>query len=170
MEAQEQQNNDAHDSLPDAMTQWLELEYDSLLWQEQERLDVMDMEWEFHEAMANTTTLEVQTESESGSCSICLEDYTVGTIVRQLPCEHQFHDACVSEWIKRPSSRPDCPNCRHKLLPDCICKACSFHTNLCSRTFLLYLLYHNFGHKTDKKCFVQLMSCRMVSECQICCV
>ena len=66
-------------------------------------------------AMANTTMLEVQTESECGQCSICLDNYTVGTIVRQLPCEHKFHDACVSEWIKKPSSSRNCPVCRYQL-------------------------------------------------------
>ena len=60
-------------------------------------------------AMANTTTLEVKTESECEQCSICLDNYTVGTIVRQLPCGHKFHDACVSEWINKPSSRRNCP-------------------------------------------------------------
>ena len=66
-------------------------------------------------AMANTTTLEVKTESECEQCSICLDNYTVGTIVRQLPCGHKFHDACVSEWINKPSSRRNCPMCRYQL-------------------------------------------------------
>ena len=66
-------------------------------------------------AMANTTTLEVQTESECGQCSICLKNYTVGTILRQLPCGHKFDDVCISEWIKKPSSSRTCPLCRYQL-------------------------------------------------------
>ena len=66
-------------------------------------------------ATANTTLLEVQTESECGQCSICLKNYTVGTILRQLPCGHKFDDACVSEWIKKPNSSRNCPLCRYQL-------------------------------------------------------
>ena len=66
-------------------------------------------------AMANTTMLEVKTESECGQCSICLKNYTVGTILRQLPCGHKFDDACVSEWIKKSSSSRNCPLCRYQL-------------------------------------------------------
>ena len=66
-------------------------------------------------AMAKTTTLEVKTDSECGQCSVCLEDYIVGTIVRELPCKHMFHDECVSDWIQRPSSSRNCPDCRYQL-------------------------------------------------------
>ena len=66
-------------------------------------------------AMANTTTLEVKTESECEQCSICQDYYIVGTILRQLPCEHKFHDECVSEWIHKPSSIRNCPVCRYQL-------------------------------------------------------
>ena len=66
-------------------------------------------------AMANTTMLEVQTESECRQCSICLKNYTVGTILRHLPCGHKFNDACISEWIKKPRSSLTCPLCRYQL-------------------------------------------------------
>jgi hypothetical protein len=39
-------------------------------------------------------------------CSICLD---VAKSVRELPCGHQFHDACISEWEKYNLT---CPNCR----------------------------------------------------------
>ena len=66
-------------------------------------------------AMAKTKTLKVKTESECEQCSICLDYYIVGTILRKLPCNHMFHDECVSEWIQRPSSKRNCPVCRYQL-------------------------------------------------------
>ncbi len=43
------------------------------------------------------------------SCSICLEDFREGEIASILPCCHIFHQECVSPWIKKKNS---CPNCR----------------------------------------------------------
>ncbi|KAF2610380.1 hypothetical protein F2Q70_00010653 [Brassica cretica] len=44
--------------------------------------------------------------SENGeSCSICLQDYQLGEIVRILPnCLHMFHLPCIDSWFTLPSS------------------------------------------------------------------
>jgi len=43
----------------------------------------------------------------SGStCTICLQDYVVDDIVRQLPCGHGFHKSCTDGWLARASSCP----------------------------------------------------------------
>ena len=43
------------------------------------------------------------------TCSVCLCDYESGERLRQLPCLHLFHVACVDEWFQRSTS---CPQCR----------------------------------------------------------
>lgn len=45
-------------------------------------------------------------------CSICLSDFGDGDIIVCLPCNHIYHDACLSHWISR-SIR--CPLCRCNL-------------------------------------------------------
>lgn len=45
----------------------------------------------------------------SQSCAICLNRYAEQELLTQLPCQHEFHSSCISEWLK---SRPHCPVCR----------------------------------------------------------
>lgn len=35
---------------------------------------------------------------------MCKEDYTVGENVRQLPCNHLFHDGCIVPWLEQVSA------------------------------------------------------------------
>lgn len=42
-------------------------------------------------------------------CSICLEDYSENSSVGVLPCKHNFHASCITEWVTKSSS---CPICR----------------------------------------------------------
>jgi hypothetical protein len=37
--------------------------------------------------------------TEHPGCSICTEDFTIGEDVRVLPCNHQFHPACIDPWL-----------------------------------------------------------------------
>eukprot|EP00537_Pseudo-nitzschia_pungens_P017372 CAMPEP_0172402252 /NCGR_PEP_ID=MMETSP1061-20121228/53824_1 /TAXON_ID=37318 /ORGANISM="Pseudo-nitzschia pungens, Strain cf. pungens" /LENGTH=291 /DNA_ID=CAMNT_0013136171 /DNA_START=154 /DNA_END=1029 /DNA_ORIENTATION=- len=66
-----------------------------------------------HEKMASKAALKDQS-----SCSICLEDYSVGDIVVRLKsnvagdtraCNHCFHEGCILEWLK---DHDECPLCR----------------------------------------------------------
>ncbi|KAL4218705.1 E3 ubiquitin-protein ligase rnf38 [Mactra antiquata] len=47
--------------------------------------------------------------TENESCSICISDYKTADNVQILPCKHEFHKDCLSEWLKRNGS---CPVCR----------------------------------------------------------
>jgi hypothetical protein len=40
-------------------------------------------------------------------CSICTEDFTMGEDVRVLPCNHQYHPACIDPWLLNVSGT--CP-------------------------------------------------------------
>ncbi|CAJ2502149.1 Uu.00g050020.m01.CDS01 [Anthostomella pinea] len=44
-----------------------------------------------------------------GECTICIDDMSVGDEVVVLPCNHWFHEECVTLWLKEHNS---CPICR----------------------------------------------------------
>ncbi|XP_075467612.1 E3 ubiquitin-protein ligase RNF126 [Ascaphus truei] len=45
-------------------------------------------------------------------CPVCKEDYAVGENVRQLPCNHLFHNDCIIPWLEQHDT---CPVCRKSL-------------------------------------------------------
>ncbi|XP_030483782.2 uncharacterized protein LOC115700355 [Cannabis sativa] len=49
------------------------------------------------------------------SCSVCLEEFEVGTKGAKMPnCLHLFHVNCIGNWLRRNQS---CPICRSQLYP-----------------------------------------------------
>mmetsp|Transcript_20804 Transcript_20804/g.51231 ORF Transcript_20804/g.51231 Transcript_20804/m.51231 type:complete len:363 (+) Transcript_20804:2-1090(+) len=40
-------------------------------------------------------------------CSVCLEEYHLGDVVRILPCRHFFHRQCIDSWLTESSTK--CP-------------------------------------------------------------
>ncbi|KAK1423540.1 hypothetical protein QVD17_18844 [Tagetes erecta] len=63
--------------------------------------------------IAITRDNDVDESGERVSCSVCLQDFQVGEIVRSLPkCHHIFHLPCIDEWLVRHGS---CPLCRRDL-------------------------------------------------------
>ncbi|KAL0035152.1 hypothetical protein WJX79_003689 [Trebouxia sp. C0005] len=52
---------------------------------------------------------------EGPSCAVCLGDYEIGEMIRQLPdCHHHFHLDCIDQWL---ATHTTCPMCRRSLLP-----------------------------------------------------
>nr|XP_061795794.1 E3 ubiquitin-protein ligase RNF126-like isoform X2 [Nerophis lumbriciformis] len=45
-------------------------------------------------------------------CPVCKEDYSVEESVRQLPCNHMFHNDCIVPWLEQHDT---CPVCRKSL-------------------------------------------------------
>ncbi|EFJ15489.1 hypothetical protein SELMODRAFT_118474, partial [Selaginella moellendorffii] len=43
-------------------------------------------------------------------CHICLVEYEEGDQIRVLPCQHEYHQACVDKWLKEVHRV--CPLCR----------------------------------------------------------
>ena len=52
------------------------------------------------------------TPHRDSACAVCLEGYEVGCVLKTLPCEHEFHVACIDAWLKTSAI---CPVCRRKL-------------------------------------------------------
>ncbi|CAB0031956.1 unnamed protein product [Trichogramma brassicae] len=45
-------------------------------------------------------------------CSVCWDDFVVNECVRQLPCQHHFHEPCIVPWLELHGT---CPICRQSL-------------------------------------------------------
>jgi hypothetical protein len=43
------------------------------------------------------------------TCALCLEDYEVDEVLRELRCGHRYHASCVDEWLTR--TKRTCPVC-----------------------------------------------------------
>ena len=50
---------------------------------------------------------------EFPKCTICLMEISEGAEAILLPCEHIFHEICITKWLKVHST---CPLCRYKLI------------------------------------------------------
>ncbi|KAF7810186.1 E3 ubiquitin-protein ligase [Senna tora] len=50
---------------------------------------------------------------EDAECCICLSAYEDGVELRQLPCGHHFHCACVDKWLYINAT---CPLCKYNIL------------------------------------------------------
>ncbi|KAL3070316.1 hypothetical protein niasHS_016143 [Heterodera schachtii] len=52
----------------------------------------------------------VANDEEGNSCPICIAEIKPGTMVKPLPCNHIFHNECISSWL---SQHITCPSCRY---------------------------------------------------------
>ncbi|WCJ26201.1 Zinc finger C3HC4 type (RING finger) family protein [Euphorbia peplus] len=50
---------------------------------------------------------------EDAECCICLSAYDDGAELRELPCGHHFHCACVDKWLYINAT---CPLCKYNIL------------------------------------------------------
>jgi len=72
--------------------------------QPQERLD--------RESIRRIINNTVQTENDTEQCPVCLETFEEGMTVVETPCNHKFHNNCISRWLQSHST---CPVCRASL-------------------------------------------------------
>ncbi|KAL3530305.1 hypothetical protein ACH5RR_009627 [Cinchona calisaya] len=53
--------------------------------------------------------------SSKNPCTICLEEFVMGSQATKLPCSHMFHGDCIVKWLKEDHL---CPYCRFSLPMD----------------------------------------------------
>lgn len=51
--------------------------------------------------------------AEDAECVICLSSYEDGSDLRELPCQHNFHCACIDKWLHLNAT---CPLCKYNIL------------------------------------------------------
>ncbi|XP_057493697.1 E3 ubiquitin-protein ligase MPSR1-like [Actinidia eriantha] len=60
-------------------------------------------------------TVEIGGEDEGSDCVICMEEWGIGDVAREMPCRHRFHGGCIEKWLGIHGS---CPVCRYKMPVD----------------------------------------------------
>ena len=81
--------------------------------------DVQDKMYTVVEKQELVAMLLSGSNSTAESCSICIEDYEAGDILRVLRCGHRFHLECIDRWFLSSTdySRPSaCPICNTELI------------------------------------------------------
>lgn len=62
-------------------------------------------------AIESLPRVTVTAEEESyKACSICMEEFDIGSEAREMPCKHRFHSGCIEKWLRL---RGSCPLCRY---------------------------------------------------------
>ncbi|KAK9003556.1 hypothetical protein V6N11_084198 [Hibiscus sabdariffa] len=78
---------------------------------------------------------------DDAECCICLSAYDDGVELRELPCGHHFHCACVDKWLYINAT---CPLCKYNILKTVVVDD---------------VVYHKVGDSHDV--FVLVWSCRV---------
>lgn len=67
------------------------------------------------QAMPTIKVDEAMLKSDLAQCAVCKDDFELGTVVKQMPCKHVYHDDCILPWLELHNS---CPVCRYELPTD----------------------------------------------------
>lgn len=70
--------------------------------------------WGLHEEGAKLPTRKYGSQDtdnmqEPPNCAVCMNPFERDEALRILPCEHEYHQACVDQWLR---IKKDCPLCR----------------------------------------------------------
>lgn len=67
------------------------------------------------EAVESLASVKIQEEVTTLQCSVCLDDFEIGMVAKEMPCKHKFHVDCLLPWLELHCS---CPVCRFELPSD----------------------------------------------------
>jgi len=56
-----------------------------------------------------------QHEFKGEKCLVCQCEYEEGEILKRLPCNHCFHNGCISDWLLQ---NPQCPLCKRSIVTE----------------------------------------------------
>lgn len=62
-------------------------------------------------SLAATVAARTSGDLSDAMCVICLDEFSAGETVRQLPCGHEYHCECIDPWLTVKSA--SCPLCKH---------------------------------------------------------
>ncbi|KAG0558479.1 hypothetical protein M758_10G029300 [Ceratodon purpureus] len=79
---------------------------------EEVKVNVVDSSLATEQQVAELEEKQSLVEEEELTCSVCLEQVEDGELVRTLPCLHQFHSACIDQWLRQQGT---CPVCKFRL-------------------------------------------------------
>lgn len=65
---------------------------------------------------SNAATKSSQPDMNSSECPICLLEFEVDVMCRQLPCDHLFHKECIDKWFAVSVYCPMCKRNIHSML------------------------------------------------------
>ncbi|KAM7262034.1 hypothetical protein ACFE04_021111 [Oxalis oulophora] len=67
------------------------------------------------DALPTVKITEQTNDSEMNQCAVCMDVFETGSLVKQMPCNHMYHNDCILPWLELHNS---CPVCRYELPTD----------------------------------------------------
>lgn len=60
------------------------------------------------ESIEALPSVEIGEGNEDSECVVCLEEFGVGGVAKEMPCKHRFHGNCIEKWLGMHGSFPVC--------------------------------------------------------------
>lgn len=78
-----------------------------------EAIDTLTVCYTFQKCPTSQSKLEDVHPEPQSKCTICMEEFATGDLLRCLPCLHSYHVQCIDKWLSLSQS---CPVCKHNVM------------------------------------------------------